>query len=433
MKAKIRNISIFSMIFLLLPVTGCKKIIEHTDTDFSWLRNELIAINSSDPAINESSMDSILEKIGDAQIVALGEATHGTSEFWKIRQKITRYLVEKKGFRAILMEASFPASFALHDYITVGSGTLSEAHQTLGSWRYSEMQDFIRWMRQYNIEHPADGNGPALHFYGYDTAFQSWTEAINLILTFLQQVDAGEVENINTRLQNHTKDDAVYLCEFFTGNESLYISRSSPKEYNKIFRIVNNLVSSWEIWNRLSLNRPTLEYRDSVNILNVNCIMTNLLPGCKIVLWAHNGHIRNGYMNDVNGKAKMLGYRLRSQFGSSYYPIATEFYGGHFLAWDECAGHDFLFIDHTVASPPGESYTYRLKQALVPLYYLDLSRINYSDPNSAWIQGPEKVRMIGATYCFNNDLQYYDTLSLPEYYDGIVFVANSHPTTRITF
>ncbi len=157
------------MIFLLLPVTGCRKNIEHTDADISWLRNELIAINSSDPAINESSMDSLLEKIGDAQIVALGEATHGTSEFWKIRQKITRYLVEKKGFRAVLMEASFPASFALHDYITAGSGTLSEAHKKLGSWRYSEMQDFISWMRQYNIEHPADGNGPALHFYGYDT------------------------------------------------------------------------------------------------------------------------------------------------------------------------------------------------------------------------------------------------------------------------
>jgi erythromycin esterase len=418
---------------LLLPAGGCKKEKEDGKTDIAWLRDELVAISSTDPAENDAALEVILQKVGNAQIVGLGEATHGTTEFWSIRQKITRYLIEKKGFRAILMEASFPGSFALHDYIAAGTGVASEAHQKLGSWRYKEMQDLISWMRQYNIDHSDAGNGPALHFYGYDCAFSSWSEPVNLITSYLQKVDAGEADNIKTHLLNHTKEDAVFVNNFFISKAAPYISLSSEKEYNTILRIVKNLEPSWEIWNRLSQDKPTMEYRDSVNILNVNWIMENLLNGGKVVLWAHNGHIRNGYMNDDGGKAHTLGFWLHSQYGASYYPVATEFYDGHFLAWDNCRGHDFLFVDNKAAFPPVDSYTYLFEQAGVPLFFLDFSQIINTDVNASWIFGQKRIRMIGALYCQYSDFQYYDTLSLPEYYSGIVFLETSHPTTNISF
>jgi erythromycin esterase len=424
---------LFCIICCLYLSGGCRRGNEGEDVDLTWLRKEIVDITNLDPYVNDTAFDAILEKIGDAQIVGLGEATHGTTEFWSVRQKITRYLVEKKGFNIVLMEASLPGSFALHDYITAGTGIAFEAHQKLGSWKYLEMQGLINWMRQYNIDHPSNINGPALHFYGYDCAFANWTEAIKLITTYLQAVDPGEVDNISTRLLQHTKEEAEFVTAFFISRKSQYTSLSSEKDYKIILRIVMNLVPSWEIWNRLSQDKPTLEYRDSVNIINIKWILETLTSGGKIVLWAHNGHVRKGYMEDSGGKARMLGSRLNEQYGASYYSIATEFYCGQFLAWDECEDHDFQFISLNAHLPPTDSYTYWFEQTGVPLFFLDLSQIDYRDRDAAWLAGPKKIRMIGATYCYNLDNQYYDFISLPEYYDGLIFIESSRPTTTITF
>ena len=414
---------------VLLLISGCSKEAPVViDPDIEWLRNEIIPISSPDPSLDEASFDQIIDKIGDPQIVALGEGSHGTREFWQLRQKLTHYLVEKKGFGAILMEASFPGSFPLHDYIATGTGTETDAHKKLGTWKYLEMQEFIRWMRQYNIDHPG---GPVLHFYGYDTAFNDWTEAIALILAYLEEVDPEQVDDINTRLQLHTKDEAVYVRDLFAQNEALYVSLSSAEEYNVIFRIASNLISSVVIWDRLRLDQPTLEYRDSVNIQNVNCIMDNLLDGQKVIVWAHNGHIRSGPWYDVDSKATTLGLRLREQFGNAYYPIGTEFYGGRFRAWNICPGATYEFGVQEVAAPPGDSYTYMFRQAEEPFYYLDIRHIDYSDEGAAWIAGPARIRAIGASYCMAYDQYFYDTISLPEFFDGLMFVQTSTPITPV--
>jgi erythromycin esterase len=419
---------------LICTINACNKAEKAKEPDIVWLGEELVPINSVDPDVNDNGLDIILQKIGDARIVGLGEGTHGTTEFWSIRQKITRYLIENKGFNAILFEASFPGSFPLHDYIAEGTGVASEAHYRLGSWRYIEMQSLISWMRQYNIDHPGSGNEPSLHFYGYDCAFSDWTEAINLITSYLQVVDAGEAENIKTRLLQHTEEDAIFVQNFFSTKESVYTSLSSEKEYHTIFRIVNNLLPSWECWDRLSMDKPTLQYRDSVNLINVNFIIENLVNGGKVIIWAHNAHARNGYSPDAEGtSARMLGSRLREQYGSSYYTIATQFYDGNFLAWDECKDHDFLFINHQAAIPPDASYPSLFWQTGVRLFFLDLSQINYNGDHTSWLLEPRMLREIGATYCKDLDLQYYYNLSLPENYDGIVFVKTSHPITKITF
>jgi erythromycin esterase len=286
-------------------------------------------------------------------------------------------------------------------------------------------------MRQYNIDHPAGTDGAALHFYGYDTAFGDWTEAIRLIISYLQTVDAGEADDVNTRLQQNTVEEAVYVHDLFVQNESQYVSQSSQAEYNVIFRIVNNLISGREIMDRLSSGESTLEYRDSVNILNVNCIMDNILPGQKIIIWAHNGHIRSGYWFDTGGAARMLGSRLREQFGDTYYPIGTEFYGGQFLAWDICEGHTREMISQSVGAPPGDSYTYMFKQADEPFFYLDIRHIDYSDNGAQWLMDPARLRAIGASYCLGYDSYFYDTISLPEFFDGMMFVETSTPITPI--
>jgi erythromycin esterase-like protein len=73
------------------------------------------------------------------------------------------------------------------------------------------------------------------------------------------------------------------------------------------------------------------------------------------------------------------------------------------------------------------------KQADVPLFYLDIRHIDYSDSGTEWIMGPARLRAIGASYCLGYDSYYYDTISLPEFFDGLMFVETSTPISPVTF
>jgi erythromycin esterase len=426
---------LLSMIFLLaFTQAGCKKGEEEEQVDLDWLGSQMVLISSSDPTLNEPALEVIADQIGNARIVGMGEATHGTAEFWDIRQKITRYLVEEKGFTAILHEAGFPNAFPLNSYVITGTGSILDVHERLGSWRYKEMQDLISWMWQYNLSHPDIGNGPALQYFGYDCAFSDWTEAIKLITDFIREVDPAEETNINIRLQEHSREQAVWVRDFIEANALEYTAQSSEKEYSQIRQIAMNLLPSWEVWDRLSKDQPTLEYRDSVNLGNVNWILSQLPADTKVVLWAHNGHVRDGHLLDAGGThARMLGSRLREQFGNDYYVIATDFYGGQFYAWDECSGHSMTFIKQTAAEPPVHSYTWWFGETGFPIFFLPLRPLDYNIPEASWLLGPKRIRMIGAMYCSGNDRNYYDTLSLPENYDAILFFQQTNPTTRISF
>ena len=112
--------------------------------ELSWLEQNIVPLMDPDPNMADSNLSLLGDFIGDARIVGLGEATHGTAEFWQMRQKISRYLVEEMGFTAILHEAPFPNGFYIDRYVTKGEGTALEAHQKLGYWRYQEMQDLHR-------------------------------------------------------------------------------------------------------------------------------------------------------------------------------------------------------------------------------------------------------------------------------------------------
>ena len=116
-----------------------------------WLRQNAVQIENARPDQADAALAVFQQTIGDASLVGLGEGTHGTAEFWGVRQKISRYLVEEMGFTAILYESPFPSSLPINAYVTEGEGTAEEAHRSLRVWRYQEMRDLINWVRMHNM------------------------------------------------------------------------------------------------------------------------------------------------------------------------------------------------------------------------------------------------------------------------------------------
>ncbi|MEJ2679283.1 MAG: erythromycin esterase family protein, partial [Gemmatimonadota bacterium] len=292
-----------------LPLaSACDRAREPVEPELSWLETHAVPIATPDPDIPDAALAALRSTIGDARIVGMGEATHGTTEFWQIRQKLSRYLMEEMGFTAILHEAPFPNALYIDRYVTDGEGSALEAHRKLGYWRYQEMQDLIAWIREHNLQR-AEGE-PALHYFGYDCAFMNWTESINLLAEYLGRVDPDVVGDVTTRLNNYTLEDARYAVDLMTANADGYQERSSPDEYALMSRVAENLEPSWQVWYNLQHGIPELDVRESFNIANVNWIIEHLLDGGKVIIWAHDGHVGNTYLENAGTQAQMLGSRL---------------------------------------------------------------------------------------------------------------------------
>src|SRR6185436_19305418 len=136
--------------------------------------------------------DPLLELIGDARFVLLGEASHGTHEFYRTRAEITKKLIAEKGFAAVAVEADWPDAYRVNRYVR-GASDDADAVEALGDfkrfpawmWRNADVLDFVGWLREYNDD-LAPGEAK-IGFYGLD--LYSLHGSIDAVLAYLDKVD----------------------------------------------------------------------------------------------------------------------------------------------------------------------------------------------------------------------------------------------------
>ena len=162
--------------------------------------------------IDTASVDALIERIGDARLVLLGEATHGTSEFYRMRARITRELIARRGFQFVAVEADWPDAARIDDYVLGGTrrSKIDFAPFTrfpTWMWRNEEVHDFVDWLRAYNADRPEQKAG----FYGLD--LYSLFTSIAAVLSYLDGVDPDAAKVARHRygaLTPWQKDPAAY-------------------------------------------------------------------------------------------------------------------------------------------------------------------------------------------------------------------------------
>ena len=139
--------------------------------------------------------------IGTARVVALGEATHGTREFFKLKHRMLEFLVAQMGFTAFGIEATLPESFDVDDWVLTGAGDPERALAGLYFWTWNteEVMDLLDWMRAWNAD-PAHAR--KLRFYGFD--MQSAPRAARIALEALADVDPKKSVSQRERLVSVT-------------------------------------------------------------------------------------------------------------------------------------------------------------------------------------------------------------------------------------
>ncbi len=361
----------------------------------AWIGRHAVPIETADPEAGAGDLEPLKKIIGDARIVALGEGTHGTREFFQMKDRITRFLAEQMGFTVFAIEANMPEARRVNRYVLAGEGDPKKALAGMYFWTWNtrEVLDMIEWMRRFN----ASGKG-RIEFRGFDMQFPN--VAMEDVREFVERADpeylkllSEAYEKVKNSYDAHQADRAgtdekVYetwheagrqVLDHLQANRDRYMKDFAPEEVDRAIQDARIVVQAVQA---LLPDEPS---RDQCMARNVDWILEHTPPGTKIVLWAHNGHISK------KGRYPSMGKFLHEEHGSELLVVGFAFHEGQYTA----IGDQGLGTYGTLASQPG-SVEWALHQSGLPGLILDLRRADVKSPDSAWLRKELDFRSIGA-------------------------------------
>jgi erythromycin esterase-like protein len=329
----------------------------------------LDAIRSSACVLGESSRDydPLLQMVGDRAFVLLGEASHGTHEFYAMRAEITRRLIEEKGFDAVAVEADWPDAYRLNRYVHgAGDASVDAAFGDFQRfptwmWRNQDVRAFIDWLKTRNAGMPVPSQ---VGFYGLD--LYSLYRSADAVIDYLQGVDPAQAA-IAKRLYvalDHVRDpqdygykaafglrppcrdEAAALLSELVRKAPDYLSVDGQAAQDEQFFAERNayVVLNAEHYYRAMFGGRTNTWnlRDAHMVNTLFALRRHLRAGGRkgrIVVWAHNSHLGDARATQMGERGEWnVGQLMREQAGAEQaLLVGFTTYTGHVTAardWD---------------------------------------------------------------------------------------------------
>lgn len=315
-------------------------------------RNEL-------PLRDDADLDPLLERIGDARVVLLGEASHGTSEFYTWRHRISRRLVEEKGFSFIAVEGDWPDCYAINRFVKGGREHGADARKALHAferwptwmWANEEVVALAEWLRAHN---DALEPGRRVGFYGLDV--YSLYDSMEAVIRYLEGVDPeaaararsaygcfdpyeGDVQDyamatvlvptsceeealrtlveLRTRGRELAEDDPE---GFFDAEQNALVARNAERYYRAMIRGGG---SSWNV-------------RDQHMTETLARLLEHHGDGAKAIVWEHNTHVGDARATDMQRAGMVnVGQLARERWGGEVVIAGFSSYAGSVIAGEQ--------------------------------------------------------------------------------------------------
>ena len=292
--------------------------------------------------------DPLLDLIGDARFVLLGEASHGTHDFYHERAQITERLINEKGFTAVAVEADWPEAYRANRYVRGVSNDV-DAVEALADfrrfptwmWRNTDVVEFLEWLRAYNDAFPA--STPKAGFYGLD--LYSLRASMKAVLQYLEKIDPDAARRARERYAcfDHFGDDVqayglaaglglTKSCEDAVVEQLVdlqrraleYARHDGPEADDDYFDAVQNarVVKNAEMYYRSMFLEDVSSWnlRDRHMVATLESLVTHLdrqTGRAKIVLWAHNSHLGDARATDMTRRGEInVGQLVRERYGN---------------------------------------------------------------------------------------------------------------------
>ena len=293
-------------------------------------------------SLETADLRPFLERIGDARIVLLGEATHGTSEFYRMRDRLTRELISKKGFRFVAIEGDWPDAARVDHYVRHLEYPPSEwtafARFPVWMWRNKEVSSFVDWLRNYNLGRKS---GDRVAFHGLD--LYSLYDSIRAVLRYLDEVDPRTARVARERygcLTPWQSDPATYghaaltgtypTCERAVTSMLTDLLRKHQKyaehDGERFLDAVQNarLIANAEHYYRIMYygSRASWNLRDTHMFGTLKTLLTFYGSNSRAVIWAHNSHVGDAAATEIFSRGELnLGHLCRVEFGKQSYSV----------------------------------------------------------------------------------------------------------------
>jgi erythromycin esterase-like protein len=388
---------------------------------------------------------ALVERVGNARIVMIGEASHGTHEFYRERIEITQRLIEQKGFAGVAIEADWPDALRVNRYVT-GTGDDPDATDALAGfrrfptwmWRNADVLDFVGWLRDFNASRQRRSR---VGFYGLD--LYSLQTSIEAVIHYLERVDppaaerarqhyscfdevgpAGyghavalgltescRVEVIQTLMElRRWSETYIHLDGVAAEDEYFYAEQNArvAKDAEEYYRtMIDHRVSSWNLRDRHMFE--TLE--------ELAVHLARHRDGTKIIVWAHNSHVGNAAATEMSARSEFnIGELTRRRYGSQGALIGFTTYSGTVSAASDWGAP----VERKIVRPAlAGSYEELFHHTGIPRFCLMLA-----DPAiRAACQGPLLERAIGVIYRPETERQsHYFQSQLSDQFDAVIHI-----------
>lgn len=397
-----------------------------------------VPIRTIDPAASADDLGPLADKLDAATVLALGEATHGTREFFALKDRLIRFLVTELGVRTIAWEGGFAQSRRINDFVRDGEGTAESAlsYASYGVWRTESVLRMLRWLRSYNRSRPEAEN---VSFYGIDTQLvigpatrlRNYVDAVDVTLpdsidsdlawlatNSVLRADTAVERNRGLRLAGSVVDG---LRKHFDAEEAAYVSATSQSRLELARRDLWTMDRARvfvETYREDDDIERAYEIRDEAMAANVTWLLEQTDTD-RIVVWAHNAHVKDGAFDFGERSADAMGHHLARAYGDDYYALATEFGSGSFRAKSAENGE---YLTFSVASPVGERpLATTFSQVAYPRFVLDFDSVSNPDLRR-FLDGEHDLYTAGWQVDPEDVETYSETVDLTDAYDGVLFV-----------
>jgi len=391
---------------------------------------------------------ALFDRLGDAKVVLLGEATHGTSEFYRARAAITRRLIEKHGFTVVAVEADWPDAARIDRYIR---GVKSEASHDQAfarfptwMWRNVEVREFVDWLRAHNQARPRDQQ---VEFRGLDV--YSLDRSMAAVLVYLDKVDPERAKAARERYacltpwqsdparygqavlygQDSCEDAAVRQLRELLDHQLEYARQGDEEFFNATqnARIVRAAEQYYRIMYRGSAESWNLRDRHMFNTLQA--VIQARGPQTKAVVWAHNSHVGNAAATAMGWAGEFnIGELCRTAYGEDARMLGFGMDRGTVAAasnWDE------PMEIKQVRPARQDSYEWVFRRTGIARSLTDWTPFNRNHLREA-LSVQRLERAIGVIYRPESELlSHYFEAVLPEQFDMFVWFEDTRAVTPL--
>jgi erythromycin esterase len=384
-------------------------------------------------------LDSLMEVVGDKRIVALGEDTHGTAEFYSLRAAITQRLIKEKGFNVVILENPHEDMMALQEGLqTEKLDTLMRRH-LFSIYQTKQMKTFLSWFKKYSKKRKK------LKLAGCDDSYREI-----LPLRLMKEIARYGSDDLNSLCYEFLLRQTLTIKEFYNRNapskpatlpdemkfglatyrlldkiDSLF--KGQTVQYPEVKELIFHAKTAYIFYERFA--KKAAVSRDEIMGDRINYYAAD--PGAKVIVWAHSGHIaKYAWLNNELG---LMGATVLKQFPADYLSIGfSSGNGSYSYIKNRFINNDHHFTDSLftgiLQKNKAGSWNESLSGNISDNYFLDFSKLNTAERSE--FDKKKSLKLMGYGKQSETEKEYYE-VSLVQLFDVLIFMKNTTQTTAL--